>query len=225
LFDLAVKIPAHCAFCCNISGYVGEWLLTFWKYHLEARRDPDPARRPLEVILHPGEVIFVPHGYWHMVVNLEESVALTHNYVSTSNLSDVLRFLRDKVDQISGVRDRGGEAIAPEHMYTTFVDKLTTVLPKEVVQKHVQESLKPEKGALSDAAKAKLLLQRATRALKRKRGQCGGATDTAVTKVETANRKQPCGGLSGASSDSASAGVPKVVESGTKSAFSFGFAL
>jgi hypothetical protein len=207
-----------------ISFDVGEWLLTFWKYHLEARRDPDPARRPLEVILHPGEVIFVPHGYWHMVVNLEESVALTHNYVSTSNLSDVLRFLRDKVDQISGVRDRGGEAIAPEHMYATFVDKLTTVLPKEVVQKYVQESLKPEKLALSDAAKAKLLLQRAARALKRKRGQCGGVTDTADTIVDAAEEKQPCGGLGGESNDSASLGVSKIVESGAKSAFSFGFA-
>ncbi|KAJ1414119.1 hypothetical protein B484DRAFT_297154, partial [Ochromonadaceae sp. CCMP2298] len=84
----------------------GEWLLTFWKYHLEARKNPDPSKRPLEVILNPGEVIFVPHGYWHMVVNLEDSIALTHNYVSTSNLADVLRFLREKTDQISGVRDR-----------------------------------------------------------------------------------------------------------------------
>ncbi len=45
----------------------GEWLLSFWRYHLEARKHPDVAMRPLEVVLSPGEVMFVPHGYWHMV--------------------------------------------------------------------------------------------------------------------------------------------------------------
>merc|ERR1711991_638140 len=29
----------------------GEWLLTFWKYHLECRKHPDPLCRPLECIV------------------------------------------------------------------------------------------------------------------------------------------------------------------------------
>jgi len=84
----------------------GEWLLSFWSQHLEARKHRDPTQRPLETIVQPGEVVFVPHGYWHMVVNLDDCIALTHNYVSTSNLADCLKFLRDTPDQISGVRDR-----------------------------------------------------------------------------------------------------------------------
>lgn len=36
-------------------------------------------------ILYIYEVIFVPHGWWHMVINLDESIALTHNYVSFIN--------------------------------------------------------------------------------------------------------------------------------------------
>lgn len=112
--------------------------------------------------------MFVPHGYWHMVVNLDESIALTHNYVSTSNLSDCLRFLRDKTDQISGVRDRGAEAIQPEAMYASFIDKLHTVLPADVVQRHIEESLqKQESDEMTDAIKVRMLQMRGN-SLKRK---------------------------------------------------------
>lgn len=126
----------------------GEWLLSFWKDHLEARQNVDPANRPLETIVNPGEVIFVPHGYWHMVVNLDDCIALTHNYVSTSNLADCLRFLRDSEDQISGVRDRGDEAVQPEAMYETFLRRLKEnegVCVKHVLENALQESYLPDK--------------------------------------------------------------------------------
>jgi Cupin-like domain len=80
----------------------GEWLLSFWDAHLEAKKNLDPKLRPFEAIVEEGEMIFVPHGYWHMVVNLDDCIAITQNYVSTSNLGDCLKFLREKPDQISG---------------------------------------------------------------------------------------------------------------------------
>ena len=36
----------------------GEWMLSFWKFHLEARAHPDVSKRPLEAVLNPGEVIY-----------------------------------------------------------------------------------------------------------------------------------------------------------------------
>ena len=119
----------------------GEWLLSFWKMHLEARNHPDPLKRPLEVIVNPGEIVFVPHSYWHMVVNLDDCIALTHNYVSTSNLADCLRFLRDTPDQISGVRDRA-EAITPECMFDVFTRRLeeTGVIPADQLRQALARS-------------------------------------------------------------------------------------
>jgi hypothetical protein len=122
----------------------GEWLLSFWSDHLERRKDPDISKRPLEIIVQPGEVIFVPHGYWHMVLNLDMCVALTHNYVSTSNLSDCLHFLKYKSDQISGIRDRS-EAVSVHSIYNEFVAGLQSVLPSTDIQEYVNRSKEKER--------------------------------------------------------------------------------
>ncbi len=108
---------------------------------MKRRKDEDVTRRPLECTACPGDVLFVPHGWWHLVLNLGEdgeddggfsvsggacgeedrgiSVALTRNYVSASNLPDVLRFLDTRVSQISGCRDRE-EAVKPEQLGIEF---------------------------------------------------------------------------------------------------------
>jgi hypothetical protein len=76
---------------------IAEWLIGF---HAEARKTPGC----LEGICGEGEVLHVPSGWWHLVVNLDTSIAITQNFVPRSHLSSVLSFLKHKPDQVSGFK-------------------------------------------------------------------------------------------------------------------------
>ena len=101
-----------------------------------------------------------------MVVNIEDSIALTHNYVSLSNLSDCLRFLREKNDQVSGVRDRK-EAVQPEEIYQEFIHKLHYVLPKDCLDKEIDKSFL--KSSIDDCSKLLKLSSRPNSKIPKKR--------------------------------------------------------
>lgn len=77
---------------------IAEWLITF---HAEARKIPGC----IEGICGPGEVLHVPSGWWHLVVNLEPAIAITQNFVPRSHLSSAINFLKNKPNQVSGFRE------------------------------------------------------------------------------------------------------------------------
>lgn len=111
---------------------IAEYMLSF---HAAARRTPG-AR---EGICYAGEVLHVPSGWFHLVMNLDESIALTQNFVPRKRLPDVLGFLRDTPDQVSGFRD---EVPNP---YGLFVHKLRESCP-ELLEEGLKELERRGKG-------------------------------------------------------------------------------
>lgn len=54
-----------------------------------------PHEKPIEVIQEEGEAIYVPSGWWHLILNLDTTVAVTQNFVDSHNL---MAFMRDLLD-------------------------------------------------------------------------------------------------------------------------------
>ncbi|KAI6711064.1 hypothetical protein JHW43_006414 [Diplocarpon mali] len=105
---------------------IAEWLLGF---HAEARRTPGC----LEGVCGEGEVLHVPSGWWHLVVNLDASIAITQNFVPKAHLPRVLAFLKENTaDQVSGFRK---EVTDP---YGMFVERMKAEFP-EVLEEALEQ--------------------------------------------------------------------------------------
>ena len=104
---------------------IAEWLLGF---HAQARTTPGCV----EGICKEGEVLHVPSGWWHLVINLSPSIAITQNFVPEAHLANVLHFLKSKPDQVSGFRGDNN------HAYEVFVEKMRELYP-DVLDRALQE--------------------------------------------------------------------------------------
>ncbi|BAE56381.1 phosphatidylserine-specific receptor PtdSerR [Aspergillus flavus] len=111
---------------------IAEWLLGF---HAEARRTPGC----IEGICQEGEILHVPSGWWHLVVNIEPAIAITQNFIPRAHLSAALDFLSNKADQISGFRKD------VHNPYEQFVNKMREAHP-DLLEQALDELKKKNEG-------------------------------------------------------------------------------
>lgn len=86
---------------------LAEWVHGFYDEtkRLHGPRSMGGDGRLLEAVCARGETVYVPSGWWHAVINLDECVALTQNFVSAGPvLASVLRFMATRWDQLSGFK-------------------------------------------------------------------------------------------------------------------------
>jgi len=94
---------------------IAEWILSGF-YNDSVKLAMDSGHCQIGITF-PGECMFVPSGWWHSVINLEDSVALTQNFVPSGVLPNVLNFLKNKKDQISGFHIRDFTKSLKEFMF------------------------------------------------------------------------------------------------------------
>ncbi|KAL7274010.1 hypothetical protein RUND412_003112 [Rhizina undulata] len=110
---------------------IAEWLVGF---HKEARR----TRGCKEGICSAGEILYVPSGWWHLVVNLSPSLALTQNFTPPTQLSAAISFLRDQPGSVSGF-----DMKKVKDPYMLFVERMAEQFPEQL--KDALETLERKK--------------------------------------------------------------------------------
>ena len=90
-----------------------EWYLNFYDgAHADRLASKRAPTRPLECTARAGDLVFVPSGWWHQVVNTatdRPTIAVTANFCSRANLAHVLSALDKGGRHVSGI---SGDALA-----------------------------------------------------------------------------------------------------------------
>lgn len=84
----------------------------------------DPKRPHYECILEAGEVIYVPSGWWHTVLNLTDTIAVTQNFCNKQNFETVCAELKFDDDDL----------------WEEFQDKVSDACPDLVWPRKLQKS-------------------------------------------------------------------------------------
>lgn len=114
------------------SGEGDEAAVWFSKILPRLRRAADEGEiaPPVELVQHAGETIFVPDGWWHAVINLEPTVAVTQNFCSSENFVRCWRASLHSRPGMAGKWLRRLRGVRPE-LAAVAEEEAKTVVPKK----------------------------------------------------------------------------------------------
>ena len=92
----------HFFYCGNLL--VGKKLWHFWKEPLPERllgtysEDEEFLKTADFVVrLESGETIFVPSGWFHQVLNLEDTISVNHNWINEASVQNTWQHLKEEL--------------------------------------------------------------------------------------------------------------------------------
>jgi len=86
----------------------------YFDFVLPRIKEAHPDLRVYEGLQKPGDIIFVPGNWWHGVLNLEDCVAVTQNYVGPDNFEEVWKHSRKEREKVASLWFRNMKKFAPE---------------------------------------------------------------------------------------------------------------
>jgi ribosomal protein L16 Arg81 hydroxylase len=102
----------------------------------------------IEGICKAGEILHVPSGWWHLVVNTSPALALTQNFVPIAQLPAALEFLDQQRQSISGF-----DCQKVTDPYKLFIERMEALYPEEL--KKAREVLETKKSKWDTLVAAK----------------------------------------------------------------------
>mmetsp|Transcript_13502 Transcript_13502/g.31767 ORF Transcript_13502/g.31767 Transcript_13502/m.31767 type:complete len:431 (-) Transcript_13502:16-1308(-) len=128
--------------------------------------------RPVEFVQYPGDTVFIPGGWWHCVVNLDDTVAVTQNYCGRCNFARVWRSTRE-------------ERPCWSHKWLAAMRQKAPKLADRAIEMNKQDDVDMQQSLVRNRERRiRRRQRREDREVRRKRAKTGAAFDEAAFRQE-----------------------------------------